>query len=188
MAKLSNRFGGKLLQLTICSCCFCTAVAEMCQKLRYWDKWPRKDVSRMRTWVGQGRDSCRSEGLGLCTWLRMLITSVCELHHKTRVEKNLHQRSRVGKKHQRAFIASLISYGGTWGETPLPHPQSPVSVCCFFQFLLSSDTLTETAVFSHTDPGPREIAAAGFIPASSLHICVFWEKQRWNRSWTRYQQ
>lgn len=103
----------------------------------------------------------------------MLISSVCEFHHKTRVEKNLEERPRAGKEHQRALIASLTSCEGTWGEAPLPHPQSPVSVCCFFQFLLSSDTLTETAVFSHADPGPREIAAAGFIPASSLHICVF---------------
>lgn len=48
-----------------------------------------------------------------------------------------------------------------------------VSMCYSFQLLLSSDTLTETAVFSHVDSGPRETAAAGLIPASPLHVCLF---------------
>ena len=88
--------------------------------------------------------------------------------------KNLQERPRAGKEHQKELIASLItSSEGTCGGTPLPRPQSSVSMCYLFQLLLSSDTPTETAVFSHADPGPRETAAAGLIPASPLHICLF---------------
>lgn len=79
----------------------------------------------------------------------------------------------AGNGCQKELITSLItSSESTRGGIPLPYPQSSVSVCCLFQLLLPSDTLTETAVFSYADPGPREVAAVGLVSALPLHVCL----------------